>query len=94
MRRVRINRVAVPRSALHARLPGGQAQRRHDDRCTLGTISVHHQNAIPLGTYAIQVINEICGAGSEIKYSPALTITNAKWGDTNEPVTLRRIADS
>ena len=52
------------------------------DWSALGTINVYHETVIPLGAYAIQVINEACGAGSEINFSPALTITNARWGDT------------
>ena len=50
----------------------------------LGTINVYHENVVPFGAYAIQVVKQACGAGSEINFSPALTITNAKWGDTME----------
>ncbi len=47
---------------------------------SLGTVNVHHEGIVPGGLYRVQVIDAACPI-IEANFSPALDVTNPRWGD-------------
>jgi hypothetical protein len=55
------------------------------DWSTMGMLHVYHEGIVPRGQYRIEVVDCDCDLGDPASYSPALTLTDTRWGDLCGP---------